>query len=867
MASTLTCLNCGETVRLADRFCSQCGDELTLSSHPTALLETDLHPDDDPESPWAEVVQRLRRALFGEFDVGRELGRGGMAAVFLAHDVSLDRKVAIKVMAPGLLMGEGMIERFRREAITIAHLNHPNIVSCFSVRQAGGLHFFVMRYIRGRSLEQIIRDSGRLPVAIARSILCQVGSALTYAHRSGVVHRDVKPANILIDEDGNAVVTDFGIAKVAQLPGSTHSGALVGTPAYMSPEQCRGGEVSGASDQYSLGAVAYEMVTGVAPFIGSTLTVMQAQVEQPPTPIRERVPDCPPDLEAAILRMLAKDPAERFPNMADAKMALGATPLLEDDPLLAELSRLAAASSTPPATPVPVSPVPQGASAVAGRSAVAGPARSVVILPPPAELVTGDSFALVALVRGERGTPLPSRTVEWTTDAPDVLHLDRTRNVATAVAPGSAVLIATCDGVLARVQVRVPPALELFDRPLEEASSIQISAPPKAVRAGDSFVLTATPLDPAGQPLAESTVLWSTSDVRVAVVTAEGWVAALGRGQVMLTATRGATSASIAINVEHAIPARRPERPAHGPKTVAAPLSPAPGTSRITAPPGAVAATGPVARSCGASLGSRRWPPASGSSAGCAISDGPAASPGARPAIASPLVTDSTPSSEPVDSAASADQAVTATTDSAPARRRVATQRRTASSAPTDFPDRGGPDSGLVGAEDTLEAGAAVAPEFAGDNAFPDPSAYAPSEGNAERDDRVDPPPPPVATTRPTRPTVARPKPLPSTERRELESRMRQGVDDCYGAVRSKNLDRLAAMYRPRTYADDEKLKRLTTILRTEPWRAMVGKRVDGVREMSADAGAAEFSFRLVLEGNARRSAQQSADIPRGVRA
>ena len=152
-------------------------------------------------------------------------------------------------------------------------------------------------------------------------------------------------------------------------------------------------------------------------------------------------------------------------------------------------------------------------------------------------------------------------------------------------------------------------------------------------------------------------------------------------------------------------------------------------------------------------------------------------------------------------------------------------------------------------AEDTLEAGAAVAPEFAGDNAFPDPSAYAPLEGNAERDDRVDQPPPPVATNRPSRPTVARPKPLPSAERRELESRMRQGVDDCYGAVRSKNLDRLAAMYRPRTYADDEKLKRLTTILRTEPWRAMVGKRVDGVREMSADAGAAEFSFRLTWRG------------------
>src|SRR5688572_17357583 len=387
-AAELTCLNCGEAVRLADRFCSQCGDELTLSSHPTSPVPGETSPDDDPESPWAEVVLRLRRATAGEFEIGRELGRGGMAAVFLAHEVSLDRKVAIKVMSPGLLMGAGMIDRFKREAITIAHLNHPNIVSCYSVRQAAGLHFFVMRYIRGRSLEQLIHEAGKLPLPIVRSILCQVGSALTYAHRSRVVHRDIKPANILIDEDGNAVVTDFGIAKVAELPGHTHSGALVGTPAYMSPEQCSGAEVSGASDQYSLGAVAYEMVAGVAPFTGSTLTVMQAQVEHTPPPIRDRCPECPPDFEAAILRMLAKDPAERFPSMAEAKAALGATPLMEDDPLLAELCRLVAAGSPEPVagTPVPSDATPAIQRSSASRSAMAGQARSIVILPPPAEL-------------------------------------------------------------------------------------------------------------------------------------------------------------------------------------------------------------------------------------------------------------------------------------------------------------------------------------------------------------------------------------------------------------------------------------------------------------------------------------------------
>src|SRR5918992_2275633 len=368
MTTPITCHQCGGLLGPGDRFCAQCGSELLwCASCGEFLLQAeescpkcgtpgiprpesrsiplDLTEDD---SPWMEVITRLRRATLGEFEIGHELGRGGMAAVFLAHELSLHRDVAIKVMSPGLLMGDGMIDRFKREAITIAHLNHPNIVSCFSVRQAEGLHFFVMRYIQGRSLEQIIRDAGRLPVPMVRSILCQVSSALTYAHRSRVVHRDVKPANILIDVDGNAVVTDFGIAKVARLPGHTHTGALVRTPAYMSPEQCAGTEVTGATDQYSLGAVAYEMITGQAPFTGSTLTVMQSQVEAPPPGIRDRFPDCPPDLEAAVLRMLAKDPPARFADMAEAKAALGATPLLEGDPLLAELCRLAAATTDSP---------------------------------------------------------------------------------------------------------------------------------------------------------------------------------------------------------------------------------------------------------------------------------------------------------------------------------------------------------------------------------------------------------------------------------------------------------------------------------------------------------------------------------------
>ena len=855
MASTLTCLHCGEGVRGTDRFCSRCGADLAATSHAAGLVQDYSHPDDDPESPWAEVVQRLRRATFGEYEIGRELGRGGMAAVFLAHDVSLDREVAIKVMSPGLLMGEGMIERFKREAITIAHLNHPNIVSCYSVRQAEGLHFFVMRCIQGRSLEQVIRDAGRLPLPIVRSILCQVGSALTYAHRSRVVHRDIKPANILIDVDGNAVVTDFGIAKVAKLPGHTHTGALVGTPAYMSPEQCAGGEVTGATDQYALGAVAYEMITGTAPFSGSTLTVMQAQVERPPAPIREHCPDCPPDFEAAVLRMLAKDPAERFPSMAEAKAALAATPLMESDPLLAELCRLAATNGSPAQPEVaPASTAVPRARRSTAQSGVAGPARSIAILPPPAELAVGEGFALIALVRGERGVPLPGRAVEWSTDAPDVLHLDQARKSATAIGPGTAMLTAACDGIEAQVRVLVP--LEAAE-PLQlaadhRAAAVQLSMPPKSVRAGDSFVLTALPLDHSSRPLPDAAVLWSSSDVRVAVVTAEGWVAALGRGQVVLTATSGLASGSVTLYVEQAQPAPRPAVPPRA------------------SPPPAVVEPEPVHRSSWRRRGARtRRRLLTAAVAGVStlgsvwlferlgdfrLEQGAAAAPsdtipGVNAALAAAIRPESIP---PINRGAAASRI-------RPRIRRPLASPDTsvsgmpaASSLVAAMPARPGsraeadtaPTLPLEGVQLALgDTPAGDAPAL-GDG-VPDVSGYAPMAPTAPAAGARLEPAPPSSVRRERPPVVGPVEPLTPAERRKLESEIRHGVEDCYEAVRSKDLRRITELYAPKAVGDEEKLRRLIRILRTEPWRATVERRVDGVRELGARTAAAEFSFRL----------------------
>lgn len=894
MATTLNCLKCGEIIRPADRFCSRCGDELVLSSGSIALPDSEA-ADDDPDSPWAEVVQRLRRATFGEFDIGRELGRGGMAAVFLAHELSLDREVAIKVMSPGLLMGAGMIDRFKREAITIAHLNHPNIVSCYSVRQAEGLHFFVMRYIRGRSLEQLIQDAGKLPLPIVRSILCQVGSALTYAHRSRVVHRDIKPANILIDEDGNAVVTDFGIAKVAELPGQTHTGALVGTPAYMSPEQCDGGEVSGASDQYSLGAVAYEMVTGVAPFTGSTLTVMHAQVEQAPRPLRDYRADCPPEFEAAILRMMAKDPADRFANMAEAKAAMGATPLMEDDPLLGELCRLAVAG-TPPrtGTRTPVGPKPYSRESPAPRPSLAGQARSLVILPPPAELTVGDGFALVALVRGERGVPLPGKAVEWSTDAPHVLHIDRSRHVATAVAPGSATLTASCDGVESRVRVQVPPvAAEMLEtRGDDLAAAVRISVPPRSVRVGDSFVLTATALDGAGSPLHEASVLWNTSDVRIAVVTAEGWVAALGPGQVVLTATRGEASGSVSFQVEAALPVAKPLR---APRHSVQPSEPVPARrtnrrrrgSRLRL---AIVRAAIGVAAAGAAVwifGGLRHVEALREPTSTLVPDT------MRPAIDTSIQGVSTDSAPPVERVLASSAPVR------PAPRRPArAQRLGPTSVSIDAPEplragdsltlralvldadsqpmrdadvawtSGEPElasvDSLTGkviarAPGTTRIMARSGHEFAttqltvlaSADSLPETSGYVPLSSELVAEE-VRPEPAPANASRATRvPSAADresaggPAIDPPLDRRELASRMREGVERCYDAVRTKKLDRVASIYHPETVADEEKLRRLLRILRTEPWQAVVGKRTDGAKEMNPRAAAAEFSFRL----------------------
>ena len=325
--------------------------------------------DQDP------LLEQLRVATRGDYDIYGELGRGGMATVYLAHEIALDRKVAIKVMAPGLLHGPGMVERFKREAKTAASLSHPNIIPIYTVREGEGLLYFVMKLIEGTPLDVIIKELGQLPIPMVEAILAQVGGAFGYAHRRGVVHRDIKPSNILIDDEGWAMVTDFGIAKVLESESLTQTGMAVGTPTYMSPEQCLGGEVSGASDQYALGTVAFEMLAGRPPFTGTgQMALMFSHTSQEVPSLLELRPDCPEPLATSVMRMLSKQPEARWPSMEEAVATFGNRQLAHDDPSrsqLISLARTSAANRIISQVQTPRSPVPLARSDPTARAVAA----------------------------------------------------------------------------------------------------------------------------------------------------------------------------------------------------------------------------------------------------------------------------------------------------------------------------------------------------------------------------------------------------------------------------------------------------------------------------------------------------------------
>jgi len=268
----------------------------------------------------------LQTALVGRYSLERELGRGGMGIVYLARDVALDRLVALKLLPPALAAEPGLRDRFLREARTAARLSHPNIVPIFSVEEAGAFVFFVMAYVDGETLGQRVRTRGPMPPSELARVLREVAWGLAYAHAQGVVHRDVKADNILLERSsGRAFVADFGIAHVTHTTGLTGADERLGTAEYMSPEQASGESVDGRSDIYSLGVVAFFALAGRLPFEGATVGALLAKhITQPAPPVASVCEGVPSRLAQTVDRCLAKHPAERFMTGEDLADAVAA---------------------------------------------------------------------------------------------------------------------------------------------------------------------------------------------------------------------------------------------------------------------------------------------------------------------------------------------------------------------------------------------------------------------------------------------------------------------------------------------------------------------------------------------------------------
>ena len=296
-------------------FCSRCGSEITGKSKFCPSCGLDLQATTPVHAIATGVLQELdlvRESLTAEYEIIEELGRGGMAMVYRAKDRQLEREVAVKVLPFSLAFDTEFVERFQREARTAAQLEHPNIIPIYRVGRSGRVIYFVMKFLRGGSLSSILGVRKKLNPPEIRRLLLEAGSALGYAAQRGIVHRDIKPDNIMFDEFGQSLLTDFGIAKAASGQKLTGTGMSIGTPHYMSPEQARAQPIDGRSDIYSLGIVAYQCLTGTVPYDGEdSFSIGYKHITEPiPTPSLITADER--RIFEVIKRMLMKDPFDRF---------------------------------------------------------------------------------------------------------------------------------------------------------------------------------------------------------------------------------------------------------------------------------------------------------------------------------------------------------------------------------------------------------------------------------------------------------------------------------------------------------------------------------------------------------------------------
>ncbi len=501
-----------------------------------------------PRNPKDRMLEQLREATLGEYEILLELGSGGMATVYLAHDLMLDRKVAIKLMHPALVAGEDMVDRFILEARTAAGLSHPNIVPIYAVKVQEDLLYFVMKFVEGRALDSIIKAEAPLDTDTVRHIVAQVADALGYAHRRGVIHRDIKPANIIISTDGHPILADFGIAKVADRPGLTLTGATIGTPTYMSPEQCDAQPVTGASDQYSLGVTAFEMLTGKPPFDApSYLTLMLKQATEPAPSVQEKVATCPTDMATTIDRMLAKVPAERFATMEDVAESLSAGAVTSTHTVRTQLVEFALADPRRELlrrVSTPRSPIPTEAR----RTRVVSGS-----IPPQARRSIGPAvlggLLVVAIVIG--AMLLRQRSGGsgiGVADSVPAAIVARPPAESIAVAPAAVEAPAPVPA-----SVPAPPVDRPAAPPVERAGPPVVGAVhitgPESLVAGSASVVQAEVRDSRGRVMAGKQVAWSSSAPDVVSVNSSGQLQGRAEGRAMITATIEGVSQFVTIVV------------------------------------------------------------------------------------------------------------------------------------------------------------------------------------------------------------------------------------------------------------------------------------------------------------------------------
>lgn len=331
---------------------------------------------------------------FGPYEITAKVGEGGMAEVYKGYQQSLNRYVAIKILRKELAQDSNFVERFRREALAVAELNHPNILHVYDAGAAKGVYYIVMAYVEGGNLKDVILRGAMAPEAAA-DIAAQLADALDHAHRQGLVHRDVKPTNILMTREGRPLLTDFGIAKALhESQGLTQTGTSIGTPEYMAPEQIQGQSVDGRTDIYALGIVLYEMLAGWTPFTATTpVATLYKQVNDAPPPLRQANISIPPWLDGIVMKCLAKIPQDRFQRASDFAAALRQRRVIDT-----------------PTTPAPV-PTPQPAPTAPARPKRRGRMVPLLILA-ILVLLLGIAAVMVFMFSGNgTDTPPPVITV------------------------------------------------------------------------------------------------------------------------------------------------------------------------------------------------------------------------------------------------------------------------------------------------------------------------------------------------------------------------------------------------------------------------------------------------------------------------